>query len=602
MKIFELYFNPKEKNKISESFQYKPKDAYEGKLGRIYMVGEVTDPKENDRSFLQNAFHIIKESYYQDASLSPEKALKKTLREVNNFVREREYDGKLNIALISSKNFSIYLSKIGRIKVLLVSGGKTKNIGEDMERGKSNLFYNMVSGKMKKSDHLVVLTPEIYDFFKKGKIIDEIEKNTSTEKVMERISLLQKEKFPHSSGIALVMDHGVSLKEKEIKIINKDRKEKFSFKELFSKTFSSLSKINIGSFWKKIPSIKVKKPVIEKKPLLLFSLLFGVIFLGFLSIRIEKNIRLNKEREQLALIEEKITHGKETNDFFLMEEALFDLESIIKKKKAVESEARDMYISLKEELFALSSREEVEELKFIGKTEEINPDQISLINGKIYLFSSSSSKMVILDPEKEEDTSYKLPLEEGVALSSSNGLMLFSPPNTLAFIEKEDSISTKKINLLEENQEFVSLSSFLGTPYFLDSQGRIIRYSGKEPTEWIKEQEELIEEGISIAIDGSIFALTSENKIYRYHKGEKKESVNYSIFPSPKAKTKVYTSPEEPLFLLESEEKRITILNKNGEIVTQLFNEEFKNLKDIALTEEEKIYLLLGKEVYLLEL
>jgi hypothetical protein len=596
MQVFELYFNPKNETKISESFHYKPSDAYEGKIGRIYMVGEITNPEKKDYSFLQNVFHVARENYYKNTSSSPETALKETLKEINAFIKEREYDGKLNILFLASKNFSIYLGKIGRIKVFLTSGGSLKDIGEELENTDSNLFSNMVSGKMKKNDRLIILTTEIYKFFKKEKIFDEISKASFGEKMIEKISLIQKEKYKETSGIALVIDHSVSLKEKQKKVFSKEKKERFSFKKVLFYNLISFLKIKTPKINFKIPSFQ--KPSFAKKSLLLPMLLFGVIALGSLIIGIENSVKLSKERETISLIKEKISLAKEKENFLLMEEILSELEQLMNKKIKNKEEIFFLYNSLEKELFEISLTEEVEEINLIGEIEEIDPNKIVLENNKLYLFSSSSNLMVILNASTKETASYPLPIEKGIALSSfSNGILfLFSTPNNLVIIEDEN-ISKTEINLAYENQKYISLSSFLKRPYFLDSKGSIFRYVEKTPISWIKE-EGSVENGLSLAIDGSIFILTSENKIHRYHEGEEKEIFDPFVFPSLKTATKIYTSPESPIFVLDPKEKRIIVVNKEGQLVKQIFNEKFSKLKDIAF-DGEKIYLLIDKEVYI---
>jgi len=282
MQVFELYFNPKNETKISESFHHQPKDAYEGKIGKLYMVGEISNPEKKDYSLLQNIFHIAKEHYYKDTSLAPEKALKETLKELNDFIRERGCAGKTDIVLVSSKNFFIHFGKMGRIKVFLSGKEKIEDIGEELENTGSNVFSNMVSGKMKKEDKLMVFTPEIHKFFKKAKIVEEMAKEKLDEKLMEKISSMQKEKAPKISGVALIMDHSISLKEKKTKIVSKGKSEIFSFKEIFLDTLHSAVKIKIPKFKVKKPSIKIKSPSVRKRSLLTSSSSFGSRFSWYL--------------------------------------------------------------------------------------------------------------------------------------------------------------------------------------------------------------------------------------------------------------------------------------------------------------------------------
>ncbi len=603
MKVFELYFNPKNERKISESFQYKPKDAYEGKLGRIYLIGEISDPESRDRSFLQNIFHVTKEHFYKNTSLSPEKALKETLQEVNDFIAKNKYGDRLSIVIISSKNFDLNLAKIGRIKIFLLKKEKAKDIGEDAGTEKTNLFHDMVSGKMKKEERLMVLTSEIYDFFRKEKLLEEITNKGPSQETIEKISKLQKEKQPNSSGVAFIIDHAISLKEKETKVISKERNEKFSFRKVFLKNISSLSKLRALNLKNNIPEIKIKRPFSEKNPFFLVALLVAVILLGAIAIKIENNIRTKKDREKIILIEEKISEGKEGNNIPLMKEALEDLSFLI-EKESFEKEAMEMHSSLEKHLEDLFPREEVDNLSLVGTVEKMNPDQISLLNENVYLFSSSSSDVIVMNTQSGQANLQNLPTENNISLSSpsSEKVIAFSPPNNLFFVTGEN-YSLLKINLIEEQQEFVSLSSFLRRPYFLDSKGRIVYYIEKDPISWIKQEKAFVKNGKSLSIDGSIFVLDSENKIHKYHKGEKEGTINYSVFPPLKNKGKIYTHPNTPLFIADKKEKRIIILEKDGTIINQIFNEKFALLKDITITPDgKKIYLLLGEEVYSLGL
>jgi hypothetical protein len=596
MQVFELYFNPKNETKVSEGFHYKPKDAYEGKLGRIYMIGEIVSPEKKDYSFLQNIFHVARESYYKNTSLTPEIALKETLKEVNDFIKERKYGGRLDIVLFVSKNFAIYLGKIGRTKILLTSNGTLKDIGEELENTGSNLFCNMVSGKMKKSDRLVILTAEIYNFFKKGKLFEEIAKESFGEKTIEKISLLQQEKYADVVGVALIVDHTISLKEKQRKVISKKQKERFSFKKvLFYDPISYLKvkplKINL-----KLPSFK--KPTIKKNSLLLPLLLLGVIALGSVVIGIENKVRFGKEKEKIALIEEKISSGRSEENFLQMTEALSDLESLLKEKIKYRDEVLFLHNNLEKELLDMSLREELEELELIGEIKEINPDQIIVKNNNLYLFSSTSPLMVVFSKLKKEEVVYPLPTESSIMFSSFSGdkIILFSPSDNLISIENEE-VSTSKIDFAFDNQQYVSLSSFLKRPYLLDDQGNIFRYLDNNPLSWIKEKEELVENPVSLTIDGSIFILDKDGKIHRYHEGEKREIIEPFIFPSLSSAQKIYTSPESPIFIIDKKEKRIVIISKDGYLIKQIFNEKLADLKDLSV-DGEKIYLLVGKEVY----
>ncbi len=616
MQVFELYFNPKEETKVSESFHYKPKNVYERKIGRLYMVGELPDAEKKDAPLLQNIFHLAKEVYYKDTSLPPERALKKTLKRVNGFIREKDYSGKINIALFSSKNFSLYMGKSGEMKLLLLNNGKTKDVSKELEDSPSGLFQNMISGKMKKNDKLVVLTPEVYRFFVKGKILEEISKEPLSEKISESIASTQKEKFPQTSGVSLIIDHSISLKEGGKKLISGERKKRFSFKEVFWRALSPFSKLKFPKLNlspKRLPgpelklsSVKTAIPAkIRKKSLLLPLLLFGVVIIGVLTIGVERSVRLGKNEEVIQNIKENALTAQEKNNLFMLEKAFFELKALKEEDIVFTQETEEFYFSLKEKLNSFSFSEEITETELIGSVKKINPERIIFANESLYLFSSDSPKLSVLSIETGEEFSHTLPIKQGVdyASFSGNNLIFFSVPNTITYME-EEQISQTQIELLEPRNEFVSLSSFFGNPYLLDDQGNIFRYDNKTPSKWIKEDSKRAEGGLSMAIDRSIFVLTREGKIHRYYTGKLEETFSPFIFPSLKGAKKIYSvSPDSPLFILDPGKNRVIVVEKNEKNIKQFSGDILKGIKDITVTPDgKKMYLLVNRKVHLLEL
>ncbi len=595
MQIFELYFNPEKSGRISESFIHQPQNVYERKLGKLYMVGEMLEMSKSDSPFLQNIFHIAKERYYENTSLSPDKALSETLKEVNSFLKNKEYQGKLFIAFLCSKNFSIHIAKIGEVKVVLLSEGKIKDICQELSKNEGDVFQDIISGEMKKKDKLLILTPEIYDSFKKGNLFQEIMKAPLNEKVMDKISALQKEKFPEASGVSLVMDHSLVLKEESQKISDKKTK-KFSFPSFFKGIASSFSKIKRPKI--SLPQIKV--PSIDRKPLSLFLLLFAVIIIGYLVISVENNIRIGRQKEIISQIDEDITRGKEKEDILLLKKSLSELEKLKEKRTQLHQQIEERYISLENELLALSGWEEVKDIELIKKVEEINPEGILITNEVLYFFTSKSPEILSLNLKTGKEHSYSLPSGEGVDLSSSslNRSMFFASPNYLFSLENETpSIS----EIAKDDHSYISLSSFLGVPYFLKNNGEIFSYRNKYPGTWIEKGEKRIENALQLAIDGSIFILDKDNKIHRYYRGKYEEEINYLVFPSFRA-NKMETFSDTPVFFLDSKEKRIIIANKEGDVKRQLYIPGMQNPKDIAISsDQEKIYLLDGQEVYSIE-
>ncbi len=602
MKIYELQFNPEKKGKVCKTFQYKPKDPHRAKKGRLYMAGEIY---EKETPFLQELFEIAKDSYYENSS-RPEHSLKKALLEVNEFIKKSKKGKKGNIALLCSKSFDIHFSRIGEMKILLLSNNKIEDIGKELNNSHSDSFQNLISGKISKNEKLVIATPEIYDFFHKEKILEEIKKGLLGNDTMERISSLQKEKFPDVSGVALIMSFSGSPKDSKRKFFSGAPKERFSFKKMAKENISYVknifSKLNFSGIKNmKLPD-RIKRIPFREKSVYLPLILVVIIIMGSTIIGIERKVRADKDQKKIISMEEKMLQKKEKEDMASLKELFSELNEF-KNKTILKEEAEILLNKMEEELLLLSETEVRSDVQLLGKIEDMNPEKIMAGGENLFLYSSQESKVVILEPENGEITSYSLPIEKGIDLSSFSGerAIFFSSPDHLIFFEN-GHFSERIITLPEDHNNFISLSSFMGIPYFLNTKGEIMHYPEERPQPWIKKGEDKMSKAISIAIDGSIFALTSKSDIYHYYRGEKKETINPLIFPPLKDGRKLYTDSETPLVIHDPQENRIVLIGKKGETISQIIYEK-DDVVDIAVSRGgKKIYLLTQKEVYLIEI
>jgi len=140
MKIFEFHFNPKKKKEIIfDSFIYEPENAYEQKLGNLYIISELKNTLPQNQRLLNKLAFSLKKSYYS-ITINPslESSLKRSLEEVNEFLQEQEDQGNiswlenLNIAIFNLENLSINFTKMGKIKILLLRGQKIIDLSNEL--------------------------------------------------------------------------------------------------------------------------------------------------------------------------------------------------------------------------------------------------------------------------------------------------------------------------------------------------------------------------------------------------------------------------------------------------------------------------------------
>lgn len=611
MKIFELYFNPKNENRLCESFYHNPKDVYKRRVGRIYMVGEISDPKASESSLLSNIFNAVKSKYYEKPSLAPDKALKESLKEANTIIEEANCKGRIGIVFVSSKNFSVHFGKIGGVKIFLMSNEKVIDIGKELEFTGSKVFRNIVSGKMKKGDKIAVVTSEINHSFSREKVLEDLAKSVINEKVLDKISSVQKEKFPNTTGVSLLIDYQINIKEQSE--TTSEEKNDFSLKKIFLPVVSSLTSKNKKTKKEKQPKQKIKKPELpplNKQKLLLPVSLIILLILGIVAVRVEDKIRAGRQLEELSEIEILITQGeialkdgsaKKALDIF--ENTLEEISLISGRKTRIKEEIEVVEQRIFTNLQQISDVKDVSDLTPFAEITEMDTDQIVLNGEKIYLFSNNSENMAIVSDNGDYEIR-QLPVNDGVQLSSSTneGIVLYSTPDNIINLLNENILVTL-INLPQQNTSFTELSSFAGKVYLLEKEGDIVLYTDKDPLPWIQYGEKNHNNAKAMAIDGSIFIIDEQNHLHRYYTGIYEERIDFIVYPRVSQLDKLKTSFEIPLFISEPCQKRIIVIDKQEGLAKQIYSENFDDIRDFVVSSDgKKIYLLNGQEVYLIEL
>lgn len=106
----------------------------------------------------------------------------------------------------------------------------------------------------------------------------------------------------------------------------------------------------------------------------------------------------------------------------------------------------------------------------------------------------------------------------------------------------------------------------------------------------------------SFTIDGEIYIITNQGEINKFARGEQETFGYHQPHPviGPQAVIKTFTDSDY-LYIIDPNNYRIIVLDKEGNIKDQYTSEKFDNLIDLAIDPDEKaIYLLNGNHLYLL--
>jgi len=663
MKVFEFHFNPKLKEGlVFDSFCYEPEKAHEKKIGSLYIVGLLKNVLPQNKHLLKRLAEVIKDKYYSSKTNSAERALRGSLKEANNFLEkisksgDVSWLGNLDFLILSIKDSKLNLAKVGDIKPFLI---RTKHITdieekahlEDIEPYPLKVFVNIVSGKLAEKDLIVILTEELFQFFKEENILNKIVKLESFEnKELKEILNGRKEDLNNVTGIFLAINFIKKISPRRKQTMSEKDLKEFSLKKIFApvlKIFEKLPKkpfeIKIKSKKKKrvkkgfqipqikikIPEIKIKlpkkrrrKPLINKNIILILGLALLLTF-GFIFSEFETNKKMkiyNKELEQIQeklelsesfLILEDISPEAFAKANLLLEESWNKILPLTKNLSFLPKDFSDQLFDLKNEisgkLSQLNKLEEIEnpELVFEFNRLDFVPYNLFSNNDNVYFFNPYSKNIY--------DFNEKRVVEIDEVISSAtkldNSTLFFSKPDKLIIL-RNNEVLISEIQTPYPDFDFNNLVSFYNNLYFLDKKtGQIIKYkflnnlNWDRPVSWLNQKEDKTIEADSMAIDSSVWVL-KDNSIYKYHKGEFQKELEISIFPKPKDFTKILTSSNLPyLYILEPIQKRIVILSKEGQIVKQFQSQKFDNLFDFTISEKENtIYILNALKVYKIEL
>jgi len=290
MQVFEFHFNPRQKSGgknlpyhwspdlAFNSYCSEPGNIYEKRLGSLYMVGLLKSVLPQNVHFLDKVAETIKKRFYRNTLSAPEKSLKASLKEANEFFEQTakkgdvSWLGNFNFAVLTLRNYKLNFTKTGNIKIFLVRNGKILDIDkklnlEDIEPYPLKIFGSVISGKLMEGDLLLILTEEVEKFFREEKILQDIADFTQfSNRNLHQIFDEKGEKLNTISGVCLaVLLTKDAYSDKKETISLKQPKQAFSLKETFSPVLKFLafnhSKKKIK---KEMPPSAEKKS--EKKP------------------------------------------------------------------------------------------------------------------------------------------------------------------------------------------------------------------------------------------------------------------------------------------------------------------------------------------------
>ena len=191
------------------------------------------------------------------------------------------------------------------------------------------------------------------------------------------------------------------------------------------------------------------------------------------------------------------------------------------------------------------------------------------------------------------------------AATAGNQIIFFSEAmSAFLFDSSAETLKPIAVNISGGNK-IIGLTFFKTWLYLLDaSNGQIYRYTKTDEgfgsaSNWLKDKEPGLAQAKSLAVDGSVYILFGDGRILKFENGKNVEFKLDVIDPPFIAPTRIKTDEASKyLYVLDPPARRLAVFDKNGRLVSQYISENFDDLKDFLVFENEKeIYFLNGSSI-----
>lgn len=251
-------------------------------------------------------------------------------------------------------------------------------------------------------------------------------------------------------------------------------------------------------------------------------------------------------------------------------------------------------------------------MKTIGTFSNIlkgkNPQRLFFLNGALYAASPETNAIAKMGTDGKAELVHNTTsgigfITSGSALPSDKTILFSTDPaGVVLFDAKDNSLTAQDIS----TSSVPSILAAFGNRLYVYSkeQENIFSYNktlrgfaGGSP--WITGADAQKKDIVSIAIDGSIYTLSSNGKIQRLFRGEVADFTQATVDPSLSSATRIVTDDTmQNIYVLDSTHKRVVVFTKKGALVRQLFFENATSVNDITLSPDEtRLYALEGDNV-----
>ena len=581
------------------------------KLGGLFIVGQVKPETDETSYMISLVASLAKREYYSKSELGPKEAFSGTLKKINEVLEDffKNKDVKINIGIFIVAGENIFISRIGKFKIILARDGEDIDVLNNInlfskEHIQEKEFSNIISGKIMAKDRILAFYP--------GKAITSREQyirshfiRSKPEEFTEKLHLIKTEKDNFECAAIYVSIE----KYKETAIFKKalphemrENAEYVPATELAinltsapgepvpEKPADNASPLTTGSINKPVRPSEAIKPQEPMPSIIPSEFSLGKKPSSFTSFFNKFNFKNSKN---LGYIRSLSGPNIKSKYIIMVVAAVVLLGGFLGFKTLLttspEKKQFQEYATKAQNSFA-SAKDKIDRQDLFGARQII----ISSILG--YTSSGSQKISQQYDQLKTQFLDLLNTIDKAIRATTS---LVDSLPKEVegrsALLSAERlKISSNKYKL---SSAVIDLDLYEGNLYILtaDSIYKVndAVKTGSTPDKWLSHGSNPPTDPLLIAVDGKVYILNKSGTLTIYYRGAKSKELNTYLFPDAGNSLLLTTKGSDSLYLVDKKLARIYILSKEGGILTKTLTiDSTEPIIDAYIDNNQAIYLL----------
>jgi hypothetical protein len=497
-------------------------------------------------------------------------------------------------------NNILYLYILGNGRASLKREGKLGNLIEAVDQKSDAL--KVASGYLQDGDIIVLQTKQFSDVISVG-TLSEFMDNLAPSEIAENLAPLVHEK--EEAGAAAIIAHYKAPVAEEIAEPLEDEETEMEEKTLPNEPSSAETSFYTPTATRRTSLLDKAKPLTaslfsklrrpqgsglnhSRKIILTIVIVILVVFVGSVFFAINKQ---QAEKTQAAFQAIYPQALKDYNEG----EGLVELNQNLARDSF--QQAQQILNGGKDSL-PKTSKEEKQVLDLLSKVNTALSSASGVTNAQAKEVPTSTSQYLLAETAND-----------GLYFTADSS-HIYGLTQTAVYTLNPDG--TNKKSIITNSSDWKQpggLSTYIGNVYVLDkAQNQILKYvnadSGFVKANYFSTTSPDLSKAVSMAIDSSIYVLTSDGNISKFTKGSPDTFTIAGLDTPLNNPTRIFTdAAASNVYVLDNGNSRIVVFDKSGNYKNQYQAGIIKNAKDFDVLEtDKKIYVLSGGKTYEIDL